>query len=55
MNNELLQATVALLNKLHGYAMPGMRTEYINAMRAVINAGAVAEGPDLVIKETEHV
>jgi len=55
LHRNLLIAAVALLNKLHGYPMPGMRTEYINAMRAVIDAGAVAEGPDLVIKEKNHV
>lgn len=54
MNKDLLAATVALLNKLHGWPMPGLRDEYENAMLAVLKAGAVAEGGQLVVKEAAH-
>ena len=39
-NTELLSATVALLNKMTGWPMPGMRSEYLAAMDAALNAGA---------------
>lgn len=47
MNNKLLIATTGLLNKLHGWAMPGLRAEYMAAMRAVLDAGATVDDATL--------
>jgi hypothetical protein len=54
MNHELLlQATVALLNKLHGWPMPGLRDEYLAAMLAVQDSTEIVGGK-LVIKSEAH-
>jgi 7-cyano-7-deazaguanine synthase in queuosine biosynthesis len=54
-NSELLSATVDLLNKLHGWPMPGCRPEYLAAMEAALNAGAdIDEKLCLVVKAKEQ-
>jgi hypothetical protein len=55
-NSELLSATVDLLNKLHGWPMPGCRPEYLAAMEAALNAGADIDDEKLrlVVKAKEQ-
>ena len=51
--HNLLVSTVALLNKLHGWPMPGLRDEYENALLAALKLGAAAEGGKLIVPQTK--
>lgn len=53
-NHNLLVATCDLLNKLHGWPMPGLRDEYQKALLAAFKAGAIPEGGKLVVPPESH-